>query len=113
MAKINTGGHVFPSLSRIVGDPSNPNGHSFRVGGEDGLTLRDYFAAHAPEPSTGELAKTAGLTVQHNHVSDDDTFLGELHLWWEKLPNTEQLALVAKYRWAYADAMIKAREGGE
>lgn len=109
MAEIKTGGAAFP------GGQFEPQhaGSNDREPWNHGMTLRDYFAAHAPEPSTGELAKTAGLTVQHNHVSDDDTFLGELHLWWEKLPNTEQLALVAKYRWVYADAMIKAREGGE
>jgi hypothetical protein len=46
----------------------------------DGMTLRDYFAAHAPEP------------YKNWHGGD------------------RSIVDIVQWRWAYADAMLKARE---
>lgn len=50
----------------------------------DGMTLLDYFAAHAPEPP-GDFMRTDA----------------ELY---------DSLAWRVRWRWAYADAMLRARE---
>ena len=68
---INNGGPAFP-----VDVP----GHRI----EFGMTLRDYFAAHAPEPP-GDFIRTNA----------------ELY---------DSLAWRARWRWTYADAMLRARE---
>ena len=68
MSKINDGGPAFPLQS--IGPEFSP--------GYAGMSLRDYFAAHAPLPECD-------------------------------MPFFEHCA----YRYAYADAMLKAREGGE
>ena len=51
----------------------------------DGMTVREYFAAHAPE-----MPKWFSDSHYHSRVD-------------------EKLALIAEWRWAYADAMIAGR----
>ena len=66
------------------------SGHS--NGHEMGMTLRDYFASHAPE-------------VPHwFRIKDDDAY-----------PSAKdcQLDHLIKWRWFYADAMLKARESDQ
>ena len=72
MSNINTGGPAFPVLIDRRHDPD----FDYEVG----MTLRDYFAAKAPEPP----ASWRG----------GDRSLPDLIAW----------------RWWYADAMLKARE---
>lgn len=67
---IDDGGPAFPH-------ESSPMTHM-------GMTLRDYFAAHAPEPP-GDFMRTNA----------------ELY---------DSLAWRVRWRWAYADAMLRARE---
>ena len=80
MSNPNDGGPAFPQTDcNACGSSHRSTGHE-----EPGMTLRDYFAAHAPPM--------------------DDT--------WRSLyePTTQPQA--AKIRWAlwWADAMLKARE---
>ena len=87
---MNTGGPAFPSEGVVTND-----GILY-----DGMTLRDYFAAHATE----EDICTAMDSVQKVEVVRD---LGNGHKVIETgyPENTRQIA-----RYIHADAMIKARE---
>lgn len=60
----------------------------------DGMTLRDYFAAYAPQmpPALNEIAK-----LQERRDGKDTSDYGVY------------AKLLADWRWAYADAMLKAR----
>lgn len=61
-----------------------------------GMSLRDYFAAHAPEEAL----------ILPSTLGDCATFIGV-----EKFDNTKHWPLVnAKARYIYADAMLQARE---
>ena len=66
MSVIDTGGPAFPGEQQT--NWTNP-----------GMTLRDYFAAHAPNPPETWKAKK------------------------------DEAANIIEWRWAYADAMLKAR----
>jgi len=63
---INTGGPAFPL-------------HPVCMKGQEGMTLRDYFAAHAPEP--------------YKNWRDGERNFSDIIEW----------------RWHYADAMLKKR----
>lgn len=78
MSTINNGGPAFPIPPCGTGDPRD--GMSC---GSDGMTLRDYFAAHAV---TGILSNSA-------------------------LTDGQQTSWVVAYATDIADAMLKAREG--
>lgn len=72
MSNIDTGGPAFPTNRvNMIGEV---------VPDEEGMTLRDYFAAHAPEPPK----------IWHG---------GE-----------RNISDVIEWRWYYADAMLKARK---
>ncbi len=73
MSKINNGGPAFPSE-----EPSFTERNDI-LGYNQGMTLRDYFAAHAPEPPES--------------WNGGDRALSDIIEW----------------RWYYADAMLKAR----
>jgi hypothetical protein len=64
----NTGGPAFPAQVKFFDEPTT------------GMTLRDYFAAHAPEPYKNWHGGERGF------------------------------ADIIEWRWSYADAMLKARE---
>ncbi len=81
MNEINTGGPAFP----IVGQ--------WGVS-EQGMTLRDYFAAHSPITLT-------------DAVEFLDTYGGEVTGPW---PPKEVLRTLADLRIEYANAMLKARD---
>jgi hypothetical protein len=102
--KRNEGGPAFP-CPRYV----NANGETFSLSefdGENGMSLRDYFAAHAPEmpdwfrpateeqrPNVPEMASAA----EHDATMD---------AWWGRV----RLARISAWPWVYADAMLAARE---
>lgn len=94
MAKpIHDGGPAFPfgQVSEVSGQPIN--GYH-----NDGMTLRDYFAAKAPDcPTDGpELAAMMG-------IAEPDWMNGrESFQWW--------IDAKAKWSYRYADAMLAARE---
>lgn len=79
-----------------------------------GMSLRDYFAVHADQPGYAEIVSRAGLTYGSNQVwQDAKTSVGTFDIWWRDLPNEERFRLSAEVRYAMADAMLAAREGGE
>jgi hypothetical protein len=92
MSNTNTGGPAFPTKRY------NPNVMQFEHFG--GMTLRDYFAAHATEE---DICTAMDLVKKVEVVRD----LGNGHKVIERgyPDNTRQIA-----RYIHADAMLKARE---
>lgn len=93
MAK-NDGGSAFPKPAH--GEP----GYYSYVSGQPGMTLRDWFAGHAPE-----LPYDFGHTVRpdlDNYRDRFEEYERDMAQWL-----TDRLALWA---YAYADAMLAARE---
>lgn len=89
MTRSQDGGAAFPRASGP--EPRVDSATDYT----DGMSLRDYFAAHAPL-----LASTHDHGVPRPPVgsSDADWFV-------------YQLRVLAASRYAYADAMLRAREG--
>ena len=65
-----------------------------------GMTLRDYFAAHAPAMPSD----LAALAKEHADTDNPDKTHGE--------KCDVLLSIRAEWNYRYADAMLKAREGG-
>ncbi len=88
MGSVNTGGFAFPRAYSEQHDSTR------------GMTLRDYFAAHATEE---DICTAMDLVKKVEEVRD----LGNGHKVIEKgyPQNTRQIA-----RYIHADAMLKARE---
>jgi hypothetical protein len=90
MSDTNTGGPAFPTTKPLEhwGDPNQ------------GMTLRDYFAAHATEE---DICTAMDLVKKVERVRD----LGNGHKVIERgyPDNTRQIA-----RYIHADAMLKARQ---
>jgi len=80
-------------------DPKNPPAFPSEI--DHGMTLRDYFAAHAP-PLPHELQHFAYEFAQ---VNSPDRTLGE--------KCDRLLDIVSEWRYRYADAMLAARGGGK
>jgi hypothetical protein len=86
----------------------------------EGMTLRDYFAAHAPnEPEDWFMpfVKTDRPTEIRIVWTDGDNQTERTGNFgcknWEELAAWDmeyQRQLFLQWRWAYADAMLKARE---
>jgi hypothetical protein len=91
MARIETGGAAFPRPASIdTRDGTLPDGDRV-IGAEDGMTLRDYFAAKAMQGFVGDRdVQVYGI---HGSGKSDDYC---------------QQAAVAAYR--VADAMLAARK---
>lgn len=89
--QINTGGAAFPSMYDQTFEQN--------FGHEAGMTLRDYFAAHADgfsDQVTVEFAAEAtGMTVPDSHNGYD------VALFWSRAD--------AAYKYMQADAMLSAR----
>jgi len=93
------GGSAFPNITpdmNIVGDA--------------GVTLRDYFAAKAPDVPTwwitsiepNRSADGHDLANEYKHAFQNDPL-------YKKLTAPARLRFEARWRYAYADAMIKER----
>lgn len=65
--------------------------------GEPGMTLRDYFAIHSPEP-----------TKESVNVEAEKDRLANPHGDTYKPRRRSQAEIVAALRYAYADAMLEA-----
>jgi len=65
----------------------------------EGMTLRDYFAAHAPEPSEAWISVQRGIDRNRNPHNEP-----------HKPAPRDDFQLIAEYKFAHADAMVKARE---
>lgn len=77
-----------------MGKEIKDGGHAFpidRISGENGMSLRQYFAAHAPE------AHPRWIAEEFNKVPSGHS-----------LPKIK--TLIAKWRYEYADEMIKEGE---
>jgi hypothetical protein len=81
------GGPVFPS---IMSGPNNMTG---------GMSLRDYFAAHAPQPTDNEIGSQQSIDRSRNPHNDGPPK--------PQLRSREQV--IAFLRYQYADAMLKER----
>ena len=86
--RTNDGGPAFPEF---MGDHMEP---------KRGMTLRDYFAAHAPAMPSD----LAALAKEHADTDNPDKTHGE--------KCDVLLSIRAEWNYRYADAMLKAREGG-
>lgn len=64
-----------------------------------GMTLRDWFATHAPEPTTERMATERGIDRGRNPHNDSHK---------PPLRDTDQIRAELAYR--YADAMLAARK---
>ena len=82
--KIDDGGTAFPTSH-----------------GTWGMSLRDYFAAHAPADVTDHFATTRGETEKLVGVEPGK---------YDYMIHSAQFDAICRYKWA--DAMIKARTGG-
>lgn len=69
--------------------PTDQYYNEVRYGQTPGMTLRDYFAAHAPEPPRG----WTGTAETLEQLSRPDG----------------QIYALMEWRWFYADAMLAAR----
>ena len=99
----DTGGPAFPESYVGADRPYEGIG--------DGMTLRDYFAAHSVQPGCGEIASMAGFVFRSGAVwSDSQTRIGSFDDWFNAMPLSERLELFARVKFAMADAMLKARE---
>lgn len=95
MKPANDGGPAFQLSHRYDSDPSI----NVPKPGYDGMTLRDYFAAHSP-PMPSDLGV---LALEAADVDNPDKTHGE--------KCDVLLPIVAEWRYRYADAMIAARGG--
>ena len=83
----------------------NDGGHAFPWGSDGfiagGLSIRDWFAGQAPEPSPEYMDQQYRLDRARNPHNDS-----------HKPQQRDTLTIKAQYRYAYADAMLSARQGG-
>lgn len=66
----------------------------------EGMTLRDYFAIHAPSDA---------LFLPLDTVAEVSSYLGEIPRM-GKMPSNWKAKVQAKARYRFADAMLKARQ---
>jgi hypothetical protein len=85
----NDGGPAFPLQASEYG------GH----GSEPGMSLRDYFAIHAPEPSTEAIATQRQYDRNRNPHNDGPP----------KPPIRGDEEIRCDLRYRFADAMLRAR----
>lgn len=65
---------------------------------QEGMTLRDYFAIHSPEPSQAQIHMEASLDKGRNPYNDS-----------YKSPLRSMLQIQTQLRYQYADAMLAER----
>lgn len=87
-ANVNNGGPAFPESYGDIRNQCDSGGVS------GGMTLRDYFAAHAPEPPHGWIGSEA----------DDNKRISTML----SRPDNKIYAMV-EWRWFYAAAMLAER----
>lgn len=100
MTKIKNGGPAFPVMWDFAEN-------------ETGMSLRDWFAAHADQPGRAEIISAAGLkyqTAEGPYLDIPDRCGVSFDVWWREMPQAERFRLCAKVRYEMADAMIAARE---
>ena len=83
---LNDGGQAFPS-----GNPTH--------GGETGMSLRDYLAAHCPVTMAEYVVEFGFQTIKDLHTADNAS------IYWNSF-----LMMFTRMRYEYADAMIEERK---
>lgn len=86
------GGPAFPMLTNIA--------HNSDWATDCGMSLRDYFAAHAPEPSEDEIGRQVSIDRSRNPYNEGPP----------KPKIRERYEIIAYLKFRYADAMLKERE---
>lgn len=94
MAEINNGGPAFP----VARDWEFPKG-SYSGDPKPGMSMRDWFAANAPEAPSWFVHIPAEIRPS---AEDKDA----LELW----ERNREIDRFYAWRWHYADNMLKARE---
>jgi hypothetical protein len=110
-AQIDDGGSAFP----LVIPPSEQWSEFDR-----GLSIRDWFAAHAPEPGIAEIAHFIGLDESFPKEPSDVPGNEPWHIKQTKCVRgvyaamdwRDKLAAATTWKYAWADAMLAAREAG-
>ena len=97
-----TGGPAFPIPVAGCTDGGVYNTMEQSGGQLGGMTLRDWFATHAPEPPEWWLQTQR----QHDHNRNPHN---EDH----KPPIRSDAEIDAAWRWTWADAMLAERERGD
>ena len=93
---MNDGGPAFPSkVKKIISNPLEP-GEEVYFEDSFGMTLCDYFAASEPTSFIEFIQVLARITPGETMFSPE-----------------QLMELYAKFKFEYADAMLKAREGGK
>lgn len=91
MAIDKTGGPAFPGINPAMTGIDSDGVERYENEASGGMSLRDYFAAHAPI----DQAWANDIFFKRN---------GRNAGW------IETLEMMAELRWAYADKMLKGRE---
>lgn len=93
MSKINDGGLAFP------GKRMQQIGTTYAEADYPGMTLRDWFASHAPEPHADYISMQQHFDRGRNPHNDS-----------HKPKLRSSVEIVAAFKFEFADAMIAARE---
>ena len=107
MAKKEDGGAAFPGEN----DESKMYNWVNR-----GMTLRDYFAAKAPDPDASDLRDVLGwerdmrIGSAEEIDNDDEGWRDSFTKRWHSLPIADRTNAITKWNYIYADAMLVARE---
>lgn len=88
MTNKDTGGPAFPSLYT--------DGPDVKF---SGMSMRDWFATHAPQPLEADIIRMMGRDRQANPHND-----------YEKPPIRDRVQIICDLNYEYADAMIEARK---
>lgn len=112
----NDGGPAFPGFGQVhTTDAQGRCGPQSMWGleGSTGMSLRDYFACAGPQPGRAEICNLLGWQVSEHQPwprPKDAPDLPHFDDLWRALPLSEQMRVSAVCRYAFADAMLTARE---
>lgn len=82
----------------LAGGPAFPSHGTMGEVAHEGMTLRDYFAIHAPEPSVENIGTQMGLDRGRNPHNDH-----------HKPPLRSKEEIKSFLRYQYSDAMLSER----
>lgn len=89
---------AFPTIGFLNGSDFQPQ--------EGGMDLRDYFAAHAPDVPSDFPYLAYKTVMKKEHVLPP----GRIREYTVEVPDESESHRIVRWRFAYADAMIKARD---
>ena len=90
--------------------PAGPNNNT-----HPGMTLRDYFASNAPQPTMYQIGEALGWPVEELTYGDEETPIGNQYedsfgKRWAELPSKTKFRVEAELAYMFADAMIEVRQ---